>query len=241
MVNRIAGYQTEKPINQVVEQHAPLVKRIAYHLMARLPASVQVDDLMQAGMIGLLEAAQNFDGSKGASFETFAGIRIRGAMIDEVRRGDWAPRSVHKNGRMVSEAINQLEAQLGREPKDIEVAEKLDISLDEYHHILNDVNASRILGMEDLGVDTDVIVADAPEQHSDTPHTHVSNEKFNDSLIAAIKTLPERDAMVLSLYYNDEMNLKEIGQILDVSESRVSQIHGQAMIKLRAKVSDWIN
>ncbi|KID57677.1 RNA polymerase sigma 70 [Pseudoalteromonas luteoviolacea CPMOR-1] len=240
-VNRMAGYQTADHLNKVVERHTPLVKKVACHLLARLPASVQLDDLIQSGMIGLIEATKNFDASKGASFETFAGIRIRGAMLDEIRRGDWAPRSVHKNSRMVAEAIAELETALGREPKDTEIAEKLDIPLDEYHHILHDVNASKIIGIEDLGVDQDVISPAGSDLALDKPFNNVKNERFNESLVDAIKTLPERDAMVLSLYYNDEMNLKEIGQILDVSESRVSQIHGQAMIKLRAKINDWIN
>ena len=136
----------------MVERHAPLVKRIAYHLLARLPASVLVDDLIQSGMIGLIEAAKNFDGSKGASFETFAGIRIRGSMLDEIRRGDWTPRSVHRNSRMIAEAIAELESELGRDVKDSEVAEKLDISLDEYHHMLSDASSGRIIGIEDLGI-----------------------------------------------------------------------------------------
>ncbi|PAJ74678.1 RNA polymerase sigma factor FliA [Pseudoalteromonas sp. NBT06-2] len=227
-------------MTQVVERHAPLVKRIAYHMLARLPASVQLDDLIQSGMIGLIEAAKNFDSTKGASFETYGGIRIRGAMLDEIRKGDWVPRSVHRNSRQVAQAISELESQLGREVKDIEVAEKLDITLDEYHHILNDVNSGKILGIEDLGVDEDVLQISSDKLPNDTPFTLIKNDKFNTSLIKAIKTLPERDALVLSLYYNEEMNLKEIGQILDVSESRVSQIHGQAMIRLKAKVSDWV-
>ena len=240
-MNRVAGYQHQQQLNSLVERHAALVKRVACHLLARLPASVQLDDLIQSGMIGLIEASKSFDASKGASFETFAGIRIRGAMLDEIRRGDWAPRSVHRNSRSVAQAVSELEGLLGREPKDIEVAEKLDISLDEYHHILNDVNCSKVLGIEDLGVDEDVIVTHSDQSDTGKPYASVQNERFNSALVAAIKTLPERDALVLSLYYNDEMNLKEIGQILDVSESRVSQIHGQAMIKLKAKVSDWVN
>ncbi|WP_462165240.1 RNA polymerase sigma factor FliA [Pseudoalteromonas xiamenensis] len=235
------GYQTTDYLGQLVERHAPLVKKVACHLLARLPASVQLDDLIQSGMIGLIEASKNFDATKGASFETFAGIRIRGAMLDEIRRGDWAPRSVHRNNRMVAEAISELEGILGREPKDTEIAEKLDITLDEYHHILQDVNSSRILGIENLGVDEDVITTADQDLSLDKPFNVVKNERFNQSLIDAIQSLPERDALVLSLYYNDEMNLKEIGQILDVSESRVSQIHGQAMIRLKAKINDWIN
>ncbi|CCQ09712.1 RNA polymerase sigma factor for flagellar operon [Pseudoalteromonas luteoviolacea B = ATCC 29581] len=241
LVNKTMGYQTTDHLGLLIERHAPLVKKVACHLLARLPANIQLDDLIQSGMIGLIEASKNFDATKGASFETFAGIRIRGAMLDEIRRGDWAPRSVHRNSRMVAEAISELEGALGREPKDTEIAEKLDITLDEYHHILQDVNSSRILGIEDLGVDEDVITTADQDLTLDKPFNVVKNERFNQSLIDAIQSLPEREALVLSLYYNDEMNLKEIGLILDVSESRVSQIHGQAMIKLKAKVNDWIN
>nr|WP_246239931.1 RNA polymerase sigma factor FliA [Pseudoalteromonas caenipelagi] len=240
-VSKAMGYQTSENLHKVVERHASLVKKVACHLLARLPANIQLDDLVQSGMIGLIEATKNFDASKGASFETFAGIRIRGAMLDEIRRGDWAPRSVHRKSRMVAEAIAELESLLNREPKDTEIAEKLDITLDEYHHILSDVNCSKVIGIEDLGVDEDAISPADNDLSLDKPFNNVKNERFNESLVAAIQSLPERDALVLSLYYNDEMNLKEIGQILDVSESRVSQIHGQAMIRLRAKINDWVN
>ncbi|MBQ4831770.1 RNA polymerase sigma factor FliA [Pseudoalteromonas sp. MMG010] len=234
------GYQSTVNLNVIIQQHADLVKKIACHLIARLPPSVQLDDLIQSGMIGLIEASKSFDATKGASFETFAGIRIRGAMLDEMRRGDWAPRSVHRKSREVAQAIKELETRLGREAKDTEVAEKLDISLEEYHHILTDVNSSKVLGIEDLGIDEDVITPVGQDVSADKPFNNIKNEKFNESLLIAIKSLPERDSLVLSLYYNDEMNLKEIGHILDVSESRVSQIHGQAMIKLKAKINDWI-
>lgn len=129
----------------LIEQHAPLVKRIAYHMLARLPASVQVEDLIQAGMIGLLEAAKKFDASKGASFDTFVGIRIRGAMLDDLRKGDWTPRSVHRNTRMVSEAVRKVESKTGRDAKDLEVAAELNLSLDEYYTILGDTQGSRLL------------------------------------------------------------------------------------------------
>lgn len=239
-MSKVSGYSNAEQMTNLIERHVSLVKRIAYHLLARLPASVQLDDLTQSGMIGLIEAAKNFDGTKGASFETYAGIRIRGAMLDEIRKGDWVPRSVHKNARMVAQATAELEAELGREVKDVEVAEKLDITLNEYHDILNDVNSGRIIGIEDLGVDEDVLHSDDQVHAFDSPFNHTQTEKFNLSLVEAIKSLPERDALVLSLYYNDEMNLKEIGLILEVSESRVSQIHGQAMVKLKAKISGWI-
>lgn len=222
----------------LLEQHTVLVKRIAYHLLARLPASVIVDDLIQSGMIGLFEAANNFDSSKGASFETFAGIRIRGAMLDEIRRGDWTPRSVHKNSRMVSEAIKQLEATLGRDVSDIEVAEKLDISLNQYHHILSEVSTGKILGIDDLGINEDAIKL-SDEYRGDDPYNSVEHSSYKEGLAQCIKSLPEREALVLSLYYDEELNLKEIGQVLDVSESRISQIQSQAMHRLKARMQSW--
>ena len=239
MNSRIAAYGGVDHMQQLVERHAPLVKRIAYHLLARLPASVQADDLIQSGMIGLIEAAKNFDGSKGASFETFAGIRIRGAMLDEMRRGDWTPRSVHRNARLIAETIAELEGVLGRDVKDTEVAEKLDISLDEYHHMLSDISSGRIIGIEDLGVSQDVLVT---SDDTDADHLYESqaNEAFQQALVRTISNLPEREALVLSLYYNDELNLKEIGAVLNVSESRISQIHSQALVRLKARMQDWL-
>lgn len=233
---KLHTYSVDK--TALLEQHTVLVKRIAYHLLARLPASVIVDDLIQSGMIGLLEAANNFDNSKGASFETFAGIRIRGAMLDEIRRGDWVPRSVHKNSRMISEAIKNLEAAYGRDVSDIEVAEKLDISINEYHHMLNEVSSGKILGIDDLGVSEDVI--DIAQNHQqDEPYANIEHSIFKKSLAECISSLPEREALVLSLYYDEELNLREIGQVLDVSESRVSQIHSQAMHRLKARMQSW--
>lgn len=206
-------------------------------MLARLPASVQLDDLLQSGMIGLLEASSKFDGSKGAKFETFAGIRIRGAMIDEIRRGDWVPRSVHRNNRRVAQVIDELEQSLGRDARDTEIAEKLDMSLNEYHHILNDVSVGKIIGIEDLGVSQDVLVTEdeTPDENFDA----LAETQFKSALVEAIKTLPERDALVLSLYYDEALNLKEIGAILEVSESRVSQILSQAMLRLKGKLKHW--
>ncbi|MFT6917792.1 MAG: RNA polymerase sigma factor for flagellar operon FliA [Cognaticolwellia sp.] len=233
---KVHTYSVDK--SALLERHTVLVKRIAYHLLARLPASVLVDDLIQSGMIGLLEASNNFDNSKGASFETFAGIRIRGAMLDEIRRGDWVPRSVHKNSRMISEAIKSLEAQYGRDVTDVEVAEKIEISINEYHQILNDVSSGKILGLDDLGVSDDVIEI-AHSNQQDEPYANIEQSFFKKSLAECISSLPEREALVLSLYYDEELNLREIGQVLDVSESRVSQIHSQAMHRLKARMQSW--
>jgi len=239
-VLKVSTYNNQIDKSALLEQHAVLVKRIAYHLLARLPASVLVDDLIQSGMIGLFEAANNFDNTKGASFETFAGIRIRGAMLDEMRRGDWTPRSVHKNSRMISGAIKELEAELGRDVTDIEVAERLEISLNEYHQILSEVSTGKILGIDDLGVSEDALKFDET-CHGDDPYQSIENGAFKKGLAECISTLPEREALVLSLYYDEELNLREIGEVLDVSESRVSQIHSQAMHRLKARMQSWQN
>jgi RNA polymerase sigma factor for flagellar operon FliA len=239
-VVKVSTYNNQIDKSALLEQHTVLVKRIAYHLLARLPASVLVDDLIQSGMIGLFEAANNFDNTKGASFETFAGIRIRGAMLDEMRRGDWTPRSVHKNSRMVSEAIKQLEALFGRDVTDIEVAEKLELSLNEYHQILSEVSTGKILGIDDLGISEDALKFD-DSCHGDDPYQSIEHSAFKKGLGECISTLPEREALVLSLYYDEELNLREIGEVLDVSESRVSQIHSQAMHRLKARMQSWQN
>ncbi len=238
MIKKAAVYQQQLDTAELVERHASLVKRIAHHLLARLPASVLVDDLIQSGMIGLLEAARNFDGSKGASFETFAGIRIRGAMLDEIRKGDWTPRSVHKNGRAITEAINLVERETGKDARDVDVAEKMQVSLSDYHQMLNEVNAGKIIGIEDLGVTEDVITTEKTKG-SDTPFQDLVQGSFQKALAHAITTLPEREAIVLSLYYDEELNLREIGEVLEVSESRVSQIHSQAMLKLKSRMQTW--
>ncbi|MGR5235488.1 RNA polymerase sigma factor FliA [Vibrio alfacsensis] len=221
-----------------IERYSVLVKRIAHHLLGRLPPSVQVEDLIQSGMIGLIEAQQNYDGSKGASFETYAGIRIRGAMLDDIRKGDWVPRSVHKNNREINQAVAELEGILNRDPSDSEVAAHLGMTLAQYHSALTDINCSRLVGIEDLGVSDDVI-SPADETDDSNPFKGVADESFRKALVESIKQLPEREALVLSLYYDEELNLKEIGDVLGVSESRVSQILSQSMQRLRTKLSAW--
>lgn len=223
---------------QLINRYAPLVKRIAYHLLARLPASVQVEDLMQAGMIGLLEASRKYDAGKGASFETYAGIRIRGAMLDEVRKGDWAPRSVHRNTRMVTDAIRAVEARTGRDAKDSEVAAELKLSLDEYYGILGDTMGSRLFSFDDL-MEGGEHGLEESGSHELEPGRGLEDERFRKALADAIANLPERERLVLSLYYDEELNLKEIGEVLGVSESRVCQLHSQCAARLRARLADW--
>lgn len=219
-------------------RYAPLVKRIAHHMLARLPASVQLDDMLQAGMLGLLEARNNFDASKGASFETFAGIRIRGAMIDEIRRGDWVPRSVHKNSRLIASAIQEIEQATGRDARDTEVADKLGVDVDEYRQMLMEVSSGHMMDFDGLGV-TEDFFSQGLSDSSLTPEERIQKEDFRNSLSGAIATLPEREKLVLALYYDEELNLKEIGEVLSVSESRISQINSQAMLRLQSRLKDW--
>jgi len=220
--------------DDLVTTHADLVRRIAHQLGARLPACVEVDDLIQAGMIGLLDAARSYDATQGASFETYASIRIRGAMIDDVRRSDWAPRSVHRRARDVAAAIREIEQTTGRAASAQEVADKLEMPLAEYMRIMEDAARSQVLSLE-----THV------EEHGDaqvvpqgglTPSQVFDRAEFGRELAAAIAHLPEREQLVLSLYYQQELNLKEIGAVLGVSESRVCQIHGQAVVRLRGRL-----
>ncbi|PWG63664.1 RNA polymerase sigma factor FliA [Sediminicurvatus halobius] len=225
--------------DDVVVRHAPLVKRIAHHLASRLPASVQVEDLIQAGMIGLLEAARQFDSGQGASFSTYAGIRIRGAMLDEIRRLDWTPRSVHRKAREAADAIREIEHRTGREAKDSEVAEALGIGLEEYHRILQDSAAAKVFSIDQddsEGGEHWEPAGDMPQ-----PDTVLGQEGFQADLAAAIRKLPEREQLIMQLYYDDELNLREIGEVLGVTESRISQIHGRIMLKLRGHLADWMD
>lgn len=240
VARKLLMYSEVESISQdeIVERYAPLVKRIAHHILARMPASVQVDDLIQAGLVGLLEAARNYDTSKGASFETYAGIRIRGSMIDDVRRGDWAPRSVHRNSRMVAEAIQIIENRTGRDASDQEVADELGMDLESYYKITRDSASTKLFSYDEL-----ISGEDKPEEQlsSDAvnPLDGIESQSLRENLAQCISQLPERERMVLALYYDEELNLKEIGMVLGVSESRVSQIHSQAAMRLRARMTGW--
>jgi RNA polymerase sigma factor for flagellar operon FliA len=227
-------------IDAQIMQHAPLVKRIAYHLLSKLPDSVQVDDLIQAGMLGLLESMKNYDSTKGASFDTYAGIRIRGSMLDEVRRCDWVPRSVYKKSRIISEAIRIIENQTGAAAKDADVAEHLGITLEEYNHILQDSSSCRVFSIEELAQTGDNYLEESSGV-AEAPLENVAREGFQKALSQAITSLPERERLIISLYYDEELNLREIGKILNLTESRVSQISSQAVIRLRSRLSGWLD
>jgi len=242
-MNGLAMYsETSSPaisMKEIVEQHASLVKRIAYHLIARLPHTVDVNDLIQTGMIGLMDSAQNYDANQGASFETYAGIRIRGAMLDEIRRNDWAPRSVHRKAREISTAMQTVEQQQGRNAHDTEIANVLGITIEEYHQQLHESTAHHLFSLDDFNHNDEVNSHPITEETSN-PEDALQSTDFKDALVNAIKTLPDRERLLMGLYYNEELNLKEIGEVLGVSESRVSQIHSQTVIRLRSKLDEWL-
>lgn len=227
--------------NAQIEQYIPLVKRIAYHLMSRLPPSVQQDDLIQAGLIGLLEALRNYDASQGASFQTYARIRIRGAMLDEIRKNDWAPRSVHRKARMVSAVVRDIENRTGRDARDHEIAAEMNLSLDDYHALLQEASGQRMYSYDELEVETVGTGVPGITQREKGPLEGLQNEDFKRSLAEAISGLPERERIVMALYYDEELNLREIGAVIGVSESRVCQIHSQAVIRLQSRMAHWVN
>lgn len=226
---------------QYVEQYAPLVKRIAHHLAAKLPPSVQVDDLIQAGLIGLLDAISHYDAMQGAQFETYASQRIRGAMLDELREADWAPRSARKSMRVIEAAVSKLEQQLGRPPGEQELARELQVPLEAYQQMLLEARGHQLVHYEDFqseGED-DFFERHAADQRPD-PLGQIEDGGFRAALVGAIKLLPEREKLMMSLYYEEELNLKEIGAVLGVTESRVSQLHSQAVARLRSRLKDWL-
>lgn len=226
--------------NELVKQYLPLVKRIAYHLMARLPASVEVDDLIQVGLIGLMDAVERFDGSQGAQFESYATQRIRGSMLDDLREADWLPRHIRQKSRQIESAIHRLEQRKGRPPSEQEISKEMGIELDEYQSMLGDVKGNQLLYYEDFSDDESsnflerYLIDDASD-----PLSLLEDDGFRQGLIDAIEDLPEREKNLMGMYYEQDMNLKEIGAVMGVSESRVCQLHSQAVARLRAKMKPW--
>jgi RNA polymerase sigma factor for flagellar operon FliA len=224
-----------------LERHVPLVRRMAHHLVARLPASVQIEDLIQAGMIGLMDALERFEEGMGAQFETYATQRVRGAMLDELRRGDWLPRSVRQTQRKIDVAMQKLEHKQGRAPSEIEMAEALEVPIDEYRHMLSDARGSHLFYYEDMDSeeDSDSFLDRHVADHAANPEGRLTDRRFKEALVEGIERLPEREKFVMGLYYEQEMNLKEIAAVLGVTESRVCQLHSQAVSRLRTRLKSW--
>jgi len=224
-------------VNDLFNQHTELVRKLAYQLKARLPASVEVDDLIQTGMIGLMEAISRYDESTGAQFETYAVQRIRGAMLDDLRSNDWLPRNVRDNMRKIETAINATQQKLGRAPRESEIAATMGISLEEYQKFLDNNSGHQLLYYEDFQTDEEsehFLDRYTASHVGDDPLQMLLDEDFRDHLVEAIEALPDREKLLMGLYYEQELNLKETGAVLGVTESRVSQMHSQAVARIRS-------
>lgn len=220
--------------DQCVREYAPLVKRIAHYMKAKLPSSVEVDDIIQAGMMGLLEAANRYDELRGAQFETYASQRIRGAMLDELRQSDWMPRNLRRDMRRIESAINKLQQRIGKPPSETEIARELGMSLDEYQQMLFEGRGAQLVYYEDFHKEEGEDFFDRHDFDSDMdPLDMLRDERFRGALISAIEDLPERERMLMGMHYEQDMNLREIGEVMGVSESRVCQLHSQAVARLR--------
>jgi RNA polymerase sigma factor for flagellar operon FliA len=220
--------------NHLLTEHMPLVKRLAHQMRAKLPASVEVDDLIQAGMIGLLDAINRYEETHGAQFETYAVLRIRGAMLDELRSNDWMPRSTRQNMRKVEHAMATLQQQLGRPPSESEIAKSLKVPLADYQDMLGDSGGHQLVYYEDFhDEDGNDSWLDRYAVDDDDPLRALLETDFRQAVIDAIDNLPPREKILMGLYYEEELNLKEIGAVMGVSESRVSQLHSQAVGRLR--------
>lgn len=226
--------------DQMLKQHSGLVKKMAYQLKAKLPSCVELDDLVQAGMIGLMDAIQRYEDTHGAQFETYASQRVRGAMLDELRGADWLPRGIRKNMRDIEVAVQQLEQKLGRPPTESEIAKHMNFSLEDYYDVLSDCQGHQLIYYEDFQDDDggEHFLDRYVDDDSSDPVKSLLESDFREALIDSIDHLPDREKMLMGLYYEQELNLKEIGAIMNVSESRVCQLHSQAVARLRASMRD---
>ncbi|MDO4905160.1 MAG: RNA polymerase sigma factor FliA [Lautropia sp.] len=228
--------------NSVIEQYGKMVRRVAVQMASRLPASIELDDLVQAGLIGLVDAVSRYDAAVGVQFDTFAMQRVRGAMLDELRNADWMPRSVRRSQRSIEQAIHAVEQRHGRPATEREIADELQMSLEEYQRLLSSAKGSQLLYLEDVagGDDDDDRVEYLVQDEQPQPDQRLEDGRFREALVASIDALPEREKLVMSLYYVESLTLKEIGEVLGVTESRVSQLHSQAVARLRSKLGDWV-
>jgi RNA polymerase sigma factor for flagellar operon FliA len=225
--------------NALIKQYQPLVRRLAHHMMAKLPPSVEVDDLIQVGLIGLADALTRYEAAQGVQFETFATQRIRGAMLDELRENDWMSRGSRKSQKDIEIAMRKAEHKAGRTPLESEIAAEMGMSLPDYQELLGKVRGTQLVYLEDMSgrnEDDDTYLDRHVADNDADPLNMLRDQKLREALVAAIKLLPEREQYVMSMYYEQDMNLKEIAAVLDVTESRVCQLHSQSIARLRTKM-----
>jgi RNA polymerase sigma factor for flagellar operon FliA len=226
--------------NQCLRDYAPLVKRIAHQMMSRLPYSVQIDDIIQAGMMGLLDAASRYNEIHGAQFETYATQRIRGSMLDELRSADWLPRSLRRDMRLIEQSVSRLQQRLGRAPNETEIAQELKVPLVEYQQMLQEARGAQLIYYEDFqDEDHDDFFEQFEFNNDSDPLALLNDERFKAELKRAIDNLPDRERMLMGMLYEQEMNLREIGEVFGVSESRISQLHSQAVARLRSSLKGY--
>ena len=231
-------------LGQIVDQYGPMVKYVAGRIAQRLPAHVELDDLVSVGMLGLMDAVEKFDASRGAKFKTYAEFRVRGAILDELRSMDWAPRSVRQKASKLETAAQKLQVRLGRYPEGDEVAREMGISLSAYFDVLNEIKNLPVLSLEDIGVDRESgeqkSLLDCLAGKGGCPQAQLRLNEIKETLAKSIESLPGRENMVVALYYYKEMTMKEIGAVLGITESRVSQLHSKAVSRLRAKLRSFV-
>jgi RNA polymerase sigma factor for flagellar operon FliA len=232
----------------LIRQHVPLVRRLAHHMIAKLPPNIELDDLIQVGMIGLTEALSRYEAAQGVQFETFATQRIRGAMLDELREGDWMSRSSRKSQKDIEKAVQRVEQKLGRCPLESEIAAELGMSLPDYQSLLGKVRGTQLVYLEDMtrsgkedgegeeGFLERHDISDNEDSNPNNPVELLRNQRLRAALVKAIESLPEREQYIMGMYYEHDMNLKEIAAVLDVTESRICQLHSQSIARLRAKM-----
>lgn len=234
--NKLTSQQRDK----LIMEYAPLIRFIAQKIAIRLPSNIELDDLISSGVIGLMDAIEKYDPSRDNKFKTYAEFRIRGAILDELRSQDWVPRSVRDKAKLLDRKTIELEAELGRSPDDEEVAERLGISMDEFYDLVNQVRPVSILSIDEQqtfsNVDKKSIFNLLEGCKLNNPYSQLNMKTVKKIIVEAIEELPERQRLVLSLYYYEDLNLKEIGKVLRVTESRVSQLHAQATQKLRVRL-----
>ncbi len=226
--------------DQCLRDFAPLVKRLAHQMMSRLPYSVQIDDIIQAGMMGLLDAAGRYDEIHGAQFETYATQRIRGAMLDELRSADWLPRSLRRDMRRIEQAVSRLQQKLGKPPSEADIAKELEVPLVEYQQMLQEARGAQLIYYEDFqDEDHDDFFEKFEFSNDSDPVALLQDDRFKNELARAIELLPERERMLMGMIYEQELNLREVGEVFGVSESRISQLHSQAVGRLRSSLKGY--
>lgn len=229
----------------IIHEYGPMIKYVANRIALRLPPHIEVDDLISVGVLGLMDAIEKYDPGRGAKFKTYAEFRVRGAILDELRSMDWVPRSVRQKAASVDAVVQKLQARLGRPPEDDEVAGEMGISLDQFFTTLNETQSMPLLSLEDLGIAKDSgerqSLLDCLAGKADTdPQTQIRLNELKGIIAKAIDTLPEKERLMISLYYYEELTMKEIGEVLSITESRVSQIHSKAVFRLRNKLKTLI-